>query len=123
MSEHEYTVGETVFIVEFNGKPSHRTKVTEVRDLKRGPKVTCEDGSVWDVRVHRRWGSRSNSYYTGPQLVPHSDKVAAQYRALVSKSFVNWALHKFDELSAEQQESIRNVIIQIKREHKNKEQA
>ena len=123
VNEHEYTVGEAVFIIEFNGKPSHRTKVSEVRNLKRGPKITCEDGSVWDVSVHRRWGARSDSYYTGAHLEPHTDKRAAQYRALVSKRFVKWALHNFDELSADDQESIRNVIIHIKREHKNKEQA
>jgi hypothetical protein len=123
MSKHEYTVGETVYIIEHNGKPSHRTKVKEVKDLKRGPKVTCEDGSVWDIKGRCIWGQRTQQYYTGAQLVPNSDKVAAQYRALVSKSFVKWALHNFDELSADDQESIRNVIVHIKRDHKNKEQA
>ena len=121
MRDHEYTVGETVFVMEFGGKPSHRTKVTEVKNLKRGPKVTCEDGRVWDVDASCAWGQRSIQYNTGPHLVPHSDKVAAQYQALVSKSFVNWALHNFDELTVKQQESITNVIVQVKRERKRKE--
>ena len=122
MRDHEYTVGETVFVIEHSGKPSHRTKVTEVKDLKRGPKVTCEDGRVWDVDAHCIWGQRSIQYNMGPHLAPHSDKREAQYRALVSKSFLNWALHNFDDLTAEHQESIRDAIIQVKRERKNKEQ-
>lgn len=123
MRDHEYTVGEVVFIVEHSGKPSHRTKVAEVKNLKRGPKVTCEDGTVWDVSVSRRWGARTDSWYTGAHLEPHSDKRAAEYRALVSKSFVKWALHNFDELTAEQKKALGDLAVKIKREHKTKENA
>ena len=121
MNDHEYTVGETVFIIGHNGKPSHRTKVAAIKPYKRGPKVTCEDGTEWDVEAMRRWGSRSEMYYTGDHLEPHSEHRADQYRALVYKSYVNWAFQHFDVLPPQQQEALYKAAAAAKADWKARE--
>lgn len=121
MSDHKYTVGETVFIIGHDGKPSHRTKIAAIKPYKRGPKVTCEDGTEWDVEAMRRWGARSEPFYTGSHLEPHSEHRAAQYRALVHKSYVKWALQHFNDLSPEHQKALYEAAAKAKADQKAKE--
>lgn len=118
MRDHQYTVGEIVFIVAHNGEPSRRTKVREVKDYKRGPKVICEDDSEWDVNAHCRWGSRSEPYYMGNRLAPYTDKLATAYATAVAKRRLQWALDHFDELNPVHQAAISKFLFDIKKEHK-----
>lgn len=107
MRDHEYKIGETVFIEDHHGRPTHRSTVKEIKSYKRGPKVTLEDGTEWDPEAGgRRWGSRSENWYTGPRLQPHSDSLEAKYRVIVGKSYVKWVFQNFEELSTEQQEAL-----------------
>jgi hypothetical protein len=118
MSDHEYTVGETVFVVEFGGNPSKRTKVTEVKTLKRGPKVTCADGSTWDVDGRCMWGHRGTRYYTGPQLEPGSDELEVAYDAVVTHRRLKWADRNFEKLTADELVALYAVLGEIRRAHK-----
>ena len=85
MEREEFEVGERVFVVN-DGKPVRRTTVTEIKSYKRGPKVICQDGSAWDPRAGRRWGERSISFYTGPELRKSTSHLERQWRNAVTKS-------------------------------------
>ena len=115
---HEHTVGDVVFVLEFRGKPSRRTTVTEVKNYKRGPKVTCKDGSVWDVDGSCMWGHRGSRYYTGPHLEPHSDEQAAAFAAVQTHSRLRWADKHFEELTVDEQTALGIMLGKIKRAHR-----
>lgn len=113
----EYQVGDIVFLVGHDGKPVRRTKVSAVKDYKRGPKVICEDGSEWDPAAHCRWGQRSIRYYMGSRLAPYTDKLATAHAIVVAKKRLEWALEHFDELSLGQQSALSKLLRDIRKEH------
>lgn len=113
--QHDHAVGDTVFVVDFHGRPTTRTKVTAVRSYKRGPKVTTANGSEWDVRGGCMWGSRGSAYYTGPRLMPASDELETAFRVELALSDVRWAEGHFRELTTEQQLEIGALLRRVRR--------
>ena len=113
--KRDYTVGESLFILT-QGKPSKHTKVTAVRQYKLGTKVTCEDGSVWDPDRCRLWGCRSDSWYQGPYLAPHTEELVTAYAAVVAKRRMTWALANFEKLTPTAQIVLSNLILGYQKE-------
>lgn len=104
MSEHQYTVGESVYIVKFNGKPRELTTVTEVKEYKRGARVTTKGGHEWDIVGRCSWGQRQIAYYTGSQIAPVTPKLDAAYTSIQAKRHAEWLVNNWNRLTAEQVE-------------------
>lgn len=114
--DHEHAVGDVVFVVDFNGKPTKRTKVAAIKPYKRGPRVTTADGSEWDVAGGCIWGQRSHQYYTGPRLEPHTDEMEDAFGRVLALSHVRWIERHFADLTPEQQTEIGRVARKVYRE-------
>lgn len=118
MPDPKYQVGDRVFVVGRTG-PTRRSVVTAVKDYKRGPKVTCTDGSEWDpVNSGHQWDSRGAAYNTGPCLAPHSDELEIKFVRAIARRNLRRLVDQFDELTPEQQDELAEVASRIRRQRK-----
>jgi len=118
MKDHEYQVGDVVFIVEHGGLPRRRTTVIAVKPYKRGPKVTCADGSEWDPAVGRLWGARGDPWYSGQSLRPRSETLEATFDSLLRKNRLQWALSNWESITPEQQKALGDMALEARRDLK-----
>jgi len=115
MSAYKYNVGEPVYIVGFNGKPTRLAHVTEIKEYKWGPRVITNDGQEWDVVGHCYWGQRQIAYYTGSQIAPVTPELDAAYTNIQAKHHAEWLVRHWDQLTAEQTEEVRTFVRAIRK--------
>lgn len=97
MEKPSYQPGDEVVLLTHNARVVRFSTVAEVKMYKRGPKLTLDDGTQWDVNGDCSWGTRSNPNWSSPSLTLATDAHRLRHRAQKINRRINNLPHHLQE--------------------------